>query len=344
MDLISILNKIKFPSRSVLRFGNIQEKRALWADRNADGSTVSEEFLQEAALQAARSANLLAGFSINDVRIQYLISNGPGAASPLEEKLFCGYYNCWQQIWHMRNTIALNMESVDRFSQNLFSFMEDPANTVHIRNPGEKADPFFTELGEVSGVNRLEEKLDELIQQTATRLESGDHPLVIIPLFLASFAQLRPYSDFNVHIMLLLSHFLLLKSGYLGILTLPVEKIFQHNNTKFQNVLFRASAVLGGAHQTPDPFLKFFLKCIELSLDHGLETKVINMAVEVAEVHPLDKEILTLLKKNESLKVGNFIELTGANRSTLKVHLKKLVEIEQIKQHGQRKGTFYTLA
>lgn len=342
MEIFRLSQKIRYPSKSVYRFSKVQEKKAIWNERNEFGEAIQEEVISDSAMEAAKAVTVLAEYKIGEIRLEYLLSNGPGDASPLEEKLFCGYFNTWKQLWSMRGNIPFDKNLLERLTENLFSFMDDPSGTVHFRKPSDAKDRFLPDLEDPSGLPRIEEKLSELMAQTDNRLNAGEHPLVIIPLFLAGFFHLRPYSDFNLYISMLLTHFLMLHCEYYGILVLPLEKIFAFNSNRFKVALGHGCQVAAGLHESPEQLLKFFLKTVDKSLDHGLETKVAQLP-KAEEMHPLEKQVIQLLKETENLKIAQMLESTGANRSTLKVHLKKLCEGGYIVQHGQRKGSFYSL-
>ena len=342
MEVFRLSQKIRYPSKSVYRFSKVQEKKAIWNERNQFGELIEDDVLSYSATEAAKAVTSLAGYKIGEIRLEYLLSNGPGDASPLEEKLFCGYFNTWKLLWTMRGNIPFNKNLLERLTENLFSFMDDPAGTVHFRRPGDKIESFLPRLEEPSGLPRIEEKLSELMTQTESRLNAGEHPLVIIPLFLAGFFHLRPYSDYNLYISLLLTQFLILHCEYYGVLILPLEKIFAFNKDRFKVALEHGCKVAAGLHESPDKLLKFYLKTLDKSLDHGLETRLAQMP-KAEEMHPLEKKVINLLTETENLKIAQMLESTGANRSTLKVHLKKLCESGHIVQHGQRKGSFYSL-
>jgi len=60
--------------------------------------------------------------------------------------------------------------------------------------------------------------------------------------------------------------------------------------------------------------------------------------------HPkLSRDILNVLKTENEINMQDLMRETGAKRGTLKDHLKKLVDSDEIKQHGKGRGTFYTL-
>ncbi|MEW8061991.1 MAG: DUF977 family protein, partial [Candidatus Thiodiazotropha sp.] len=48
-----------------------------------------------------------------------------------------------------------------------------------------------------------------------------------------------------------------------------------------------------------------------------------------------------LAKAHGRLTIGQIVEITGANRNTVKKHLQSLVATGHLSQHGTGKGTWY---
>ena len=44
---------------------------------------------------------------------------------------------------------------------------------------------------------------------------------------------------------------------------------------------------------------------------------------------------------HERLTIGQVVQMTGANRNTVKKHLQSLVAAKHLAQHGKGKGTWY---
>jgi DNA-binding IclR family transcriptional regulator len=57
----------------------------------------------------------------------------------------------------------------------------------------------------------------------------------------------------------------------------------------------------------------------------------------------LSVEIIALFKNHARLDAGRIEELTGANRSTLKVRLRELVIAGRLRKHGKARATWYSI-
>lgn len=58
---------------------------------------------------------------------------------------------------------------------------------------------------------------------------------------------------------------------------------------------------------------------------------------------PLSLTIIGLLRDHDRLTISDLERLTGANRNTLKVRLRELVEANHIARHGKARATNYTI-
>ena len=58
---------------------------------------------------------------------------------------------------------------------------------------------------------------------------------------------------------------------------------------------------------------------------------------------PLSRDVLLLFEQSERLSLAQIVERTGANRNTLKVRLRELVFIGELRLVGKGRGAFYRL-
>ncbi len=87
-------------------------------------------------------------------------------------------------------------------------------------------------------------------------------------------------------------------------------------------------------------WLTFFLRSLQPP-KRRLEAKFEREHIMAASIPPLSQEILTLAKQHGRLTISEIVQLTGANRNTVKKHLQILVATNRLAQHGEGKGTWY---
>jgi Fic family protein len=75
-----------------------------------------------------------------------------------------------------------------------------------------------------------------------------------------------------------------------------------------------------------------------------LEDKVSNEKTVLARLPDLSLSIVELARERGRITIMEATELTGANRNTVKVHLRRLVDAGHLVSHGAGKAIWYALA
>jgi predicted HTH transcriptional regulator len=86
----------------------------------------------------------------------------------------------------------------------------------------------------------------------------------------------------------------------------------------------------------------FFLKTMAKQKDN-LAEKVKEEQALRASLPALSRQILELVKTRGEITVKEIEESTGANRNTIKVHVKKLAEQQYLQQLGLGRGARYMI-
>jgi predicted HTH transcriptional regulator len=97
------------------------------------------------------------------------------------------------------------------------------------------------------------------------------------------------------------------------------------------------------SHDEPqlDDWVTFFVQCLveqKNVLQHRLEREQ-----TLAPQAPLAAAILALVRERGRVTVRDVVALHGANRNTVKLHLKQLVAGGQLVLHGRARGAWYEL-
>jgi Fic family protein len=74
-----------------------------------------------------------------------------------------------------------------------------------------------------------------------------------------------------------------------------------------------------------------------------LRAKVEREKMLLTNLPDLSIQILDILKDRGRIGIGKAVVITGANRNTLKLHFKNLLEKGFIELHGQGRGAWYGL-
>jgi Fic family protein len=150
---------------------------------------------------------------------------------------------------------------------------------------------------------------------------------------------IHPFQDGNGRLSRILTTLLLLKNGYFYVPYSSLESIVEQNKDGYYLALRKAQRTLGQKDEKLDDWLTFFLNCMKKQKD--------NLAVKIererlmAKLPELSNEILQVVRQHGQAAISDILSITRANRNTLKVRLRELVEDGYLTQRGKGKGTKY---
>ncbi len=186
-------------------------------------------------------------------------------------------------------------------------------------------------------------KMADLIEWTNKAFELKEiHPLIITGIFIVVFLAIHPFQDGNGRISRILTNLFLLKLGYSYIQYSSLESIIEDNKDGYYKNLRDCQITLEAKKIKFEKWILFFLKSLKKQKDN-LEKKVKAEKILQENFHELHLEILKILKNHNRLSVSEIQRLSGANRNTLKVKLRELVEMKKIKTFGKGRGVVYEI-
>jgi Fic family protein len=172
--------------------------------------------------------------------------------------------------------------------------------------------------------------------------KEAQHPLILIGVFIVVFLAIHPFKDGNGRLSRVLTTLLLLRAGYGYVPYSSMESIIERNKDGYYLALRRTQQAIRKEEQNWDPWLAFFLKTMAKQKDN-LAEKVKGEQALRASLPALSRQILELVKTRGEITVKEIEESTGANRNTIKVHVKKLAEQQYLQQLGQGRGARYMI-
>lgn len=180
----------------------------------------------------------------------------------------------------------------------------------------------------------------ELIDWTRAALEAREyHRLLVIGVFVVRFLAIHPFQDGNGRLSRVLTTLLLLRAGYEYVPYSSLERVVEENKDGYYRALRRAQGTLDKDESQLNEWLLFFLRCLTTQKD-TLARKVERERL-MAPVPPLAAALLRLAQEHGRLTIAGAMASTGANRSTIKAHLRQLTEAGKLALRGQRRGAWY---
>lgn len=186
-------------------------------------------------------------------------------------------------------------------------------------------------------------KMAELVEWFNIQWEKREfHNLLLIAIFLVNFLAIHPFQDGNGRLSRILTTLLLLKSGYSYVPYSSLERVIEDNKEQYYLALRRAQSKLYTDNSTINAWILFFLASLRKQIS-VLESKIEAEKV-IAQLPPLSQDIVQIARQHGKITVRDVGSITGANRNTIKAHIKELVRRGQLEMVGAGKGTWYRLS
>ena len=330
--------------------GEIDEFKGAW---KALGSLAPDRLAtlrRIATVESVGSSTRIEGARLTDREVDILLSNlDLGSFRSRDEQEVAGYaeattmvFDSWREIPLTENYIKQLHGALLKFSNRDEHHRGSYKNTTnnveafdeHGRSVGvifETATPFDTP--------RL---MQELVSWSNRELEGkGHHPLLVIAVFVVRFLAIHPFQDGNGRLARVLTNLLLLRYGYTYMPFTSLERVVEENREQYYRALRSAQGTLDKDESNLMDWLRFFLLCL-VEQKNSLAEKVQRERL-MTSLSPLDEKLLLLARQHGRLTLASAIKLTRANRNTLKLHLRQLVQAGQLQLLGRGRSSWYEM-
>lgn len=186
-------------------------------------------------------------------------------------------------------------------------------------------------------------EMEALVGETrAALLANEHHPILVIAAFVARFLAIHPFQDGNGRLSRALTTLLLLRSGYLYVPYASLERVVEHNKDAYYERLRRAQMTSRDAEPDLAAWLAFFVDCLVEQKNVLLQR--LDRERLLDPMAPLSAAILALAFERGRVTVRDVVASAGANRNTVKLHIKQLEAAGHLVQRGRGRGTWYERA
>jgi len=328
--------------------GEIDEFKGAW---KALGNLAPDRLAtlrRVATVESVGASTRIEGAKLTDAQVDALLSNlDLGSFKTRDEQEVAGYAEATKMVFDSWPDIPLSENHIKQLHGVLLKFSprderhrgeyKKLANNVeafdeHGRSVGvifETATPFDTP--------RL---MHELVAWTKRELEGKDHhPLLVNAAFIVRFLAIHPFQDGNGRLARVLTNLILLRTGYGYMPYSSLERVIEDNREQYYRALRSAQGTLDRDESRLPDWLRFFLLCL-VEQKNKLADKVQREKI-MAALSPLDEKLLSFAKSHGRLTLASAAKLTKANRNTLKLHLRQLVEAGRLRLLGRGRSSWY---
>lgn len=303
-----------------------------------------------ATVESVGSSTRIEGVKLSDDEVEELLSRIElRSFRSRDEQEVAGYagvmeliFESWQEISltenHIRQLHQKLLEHSPRDERHRGSYKTQPNHLEAFDADGRSLGVVFETASPFDTPRRME----SLVQWTAQALPSREHhPLLVIAVFIVRFLAIHPFQDGNGRLSRILTTLLLLRAGYGYVPYSSLERVIEESKDGYYLALRRAQATLDHDDENLGEWVRFFLRCLKRQQE-VLEAKV-ELELRMAALPPLQEELLEIARRHGRLTIAAAVAATGANRNTIKDHLRQLVAGHRLSQHGKGRGTWYRI-
>lgn len=304
-----------------------------------------------ATVESVGSSTRIEGAKLSDAQVETLLSNiQMQRFETRDEQEVAGYAEAMDLIFQSYDDMPLTENHIRQLHQVLLRHSNKDerhrgeykklANHVVAKDETGKEIGIVFETATPFNTPRL---MEELVHWTRKAIdEESLHPLLIIAVFTVQFLAIHPFQDGNGRVSRVLTTLMLLRAGYAYVPYASLESVVEENKDIYYKALRRTQTTL--KKDVPDwsPWVGFFLRCLKKQKDN-LVRRLDREQEQFDEndLPELSLQIVKLFDDHDRLNISKLEKLTGANRNTLKLKLRELVDMGHIAKHGKARATWY---
>ena len=329
----------------------IDEFKGRWAVLEQLPPDIMAGLRRVASIESIGSSTRIEGARLTDAQVEALLSGlDTTSFSSRDEEEVAGYaeamnlvFDSWEHIPldenHIRQLHGILLRYSGRDAPHRGEYKKNPNHVEAFDSDGkslgivfETASPFDTP----GLMARLTKSVNDAFDQDDL------HPLLVIAAWVIHFLAIHPFQDGNGRLSRILTTLMLLQNGYGYVPYSSLERVVEENKDEYYRALRSSQGGIRTKEENLDPWILFFLKA--LKAQKANLARKLDREKELVRLPALSSEILQVVEERGRLTMAEAVALTGANRNTLKVHLRRLVQQGRLAQHGTGKGTWYSLA
>ncbi len=303
-----------------------------------------------ATVESIGSSTRIEGARLSDKEVEALLAGlEVKAFASRDEEEVAGYAETIETVISHHEEIALTENHIKQLHRDLLHYSSKDErhrggykthnNHVEAFGPdGERLGVVF-ETASPFDTPRLMTALEAWTESNLA--DSELHQLIVIAVFIVVFLAIHPFQDGNGRLSRILTILLLLRGGYDYVPYSSLESVIEQCMDSYYLSLRQTQGTLAGQKPDWQPWLNFFLRAMQQQKAR-LEKKIERERLILGNLPELSVQILELCRERGRVTVAEAEKTTGANRNTIKDHLKALTRAGHLNKHGAGRGTWYS--
>ena len=296
-----------------------------WSFLGNLGSEKLAQLQAVAMVESIGSSMRLDGISFSDAQAKELLEISENRQySNKYEKEVLRYASALSVIHSSWRDSSLSEHLITRLHESLFELGTE--------------DRQGNEIYEAEKVSPLKRLVNWYNEESERRVY---HQLLLISVFITAFLAIQPFQDGNGRLSRVLTTLLLLRSGFSYVPYSSIESVMEKSKAAYYQNLRQSQMTMEEEHPNWRPFFDYFLSCLQIQMK-VLESKVSQEHL-LAGVPELSLSILKLLENGAPVGIAELEKALKVPRSTIRFHLKRLLEDERIVSFGKASAVKYQI-
>ena len=338
----------------ILKFiGEIDEFKGRWQAIENLAPERLDSLKTVATIESVGSSTRIEGVKLSDKEVEALLANiETKSFTTLDQQEVAGYAEVMNLVFASYQAINITENHIKQLHSILLKYSDrDEDHRGKYKTVNNSVEAFNSDDGKSLGVVFATATPFEtpLMMETLVDwyneniMEETQHTLILISTFIVIFLAIHPFKDGNGRLSRILTTLLLLRAGYTYVPYSSMESLIESSKESYYLALRRTQQTIRNPEQNWEPWLVYFLNTM-VKQKNNLAHKVQEEQSLKSLLPALSRQILDLAKARGEISVKDIENITGANRNTIKVHLKKLAEQNYLKVFGQGRGSRYSIA
>ena len=344
-------NNIDISSEILNLIAEIDEFKGAWRALGNLAPDRLSSLRRVASIESIGSSTRIEGSKLTDREVERLLSNLEiKQFETRDEQEVAGYSEVMDLVFSEYELIGFSENHIMQLHRDLLKYSEkDTRHRGNYKTMPNSVAAFDADGNEVGIVFETASAFDtprlmqELVEWLQAVQDEGElHPLLIVAISIVVFLEIHPFQDGNGRLSRVLTTLLLLQSGYAYVPYSSLESMIENNKEQYYLALRQTQTSIRESKTNWTPWVLYFLRALQKQKIH-LEKKLEREHLLIGTLPELSLNILQFIKEHGRANLRELVEVTAANRSTVKFHLQKLVVNKHLAQHGVGKGTWYSI-
>jgi Fic family protein len=344
-------NAIQITPEILSLIAEIDEFKGAWRALGTLAPERLSALRRVATIESIGSSTRIEGSKLSDRDVERLLANLEiKSFATRDEQEVAGYADVMEFVFRSWDDIVVTENHIKQLHRDLLVHSKKDAwhrgnykttpNSVAAFDKNAKQIGIVFETATPFDTPRLMSELVNWFVQD--RAERRLHPLLMIGVFTVVFLEIHPFGDGNGRLSRILTTLLLLQAGYTYVPYSSLESVIEQSKEGYYLALRQTQETIRSETPNWQPWLQFFLRALQQHMMR-LAVKIAHEKLVLSSLPGLSLRILDHARDHGRVSIGEIIKLTGANRNTLKVHFRQLVEQGRLTQHGGGRTTWYAL-